>query len=54
MGNILYFYLAVAVLVCYFFRSYCQDPELEEEEREKEDKSRDLYEQRLIDNQLAL
>ena len=34
MGNILIFYLGFMVVVCYFFRRYCQDPKLEEEERE--------------------
>ena len=34
--NVLYFYLGIAVAICYFFRSYCKDAELEEEEREKD------------------
>ena len=34
MGNILIFYLGLIIIICYFFRRYCQDPNLEEEERQ--------------------
>jgi len=44
MGNILLFYLGGVVVVCYFFRGFFQDPQLEEEERIKDKKSRDLFE----------
>ena len=53
MGNILLFYLALIVVVCYFFRGFFQDPKLEEEERIKELKSRELYEQRQLDRKIA-
>jgi hypothetical protein len=40
MANILVFYLGLIVVICYFFRGFFQDPQLEEEERIKELKSR--------------
>ena len=40
MGEILFFYILTAFIVCYFFRRFCQDPllkkKIEEEERENE------------------
>lgn len=54
MANILLFYIGSVVVICYFFRGFCQDPQLEEEERIKDQKSRDLYEQRKLERQLAL
>ena len=40
MGEILFFYLLTAFVICYFFRKFCQDPalakELEDEERDSE------------------
>ncbi|TNV75970.1 hypothetical protein FGO68_gene7477 [Halteria grandinella] len=46
MFNILYLYLGGAIVICYFFRGFCQDPELEKEEEAKYEKNRKLYEQR--------
>ena len=53
MGNILLFYVGAVVVICYFFRGFFQDPQLEEEERIKDKKSRDLYEQRQMDAKIA-
>ena len=40
MGEILFFYMLTAFIICYFFRKFCQDPEIkkqvEEEEAKKE------------------
>jgi hypothetical protein len=32
MGQILVIYMGLAVVVCHFFRKFCQDPQLEEGE----------------------
>ena len=53
MGNILLFYVGAVVVICYFFRGFFQDPQLEEEERIKDKKSRDLYEQRQMEAKIA-
>ena len=35
MGQILVVYGSLVLAVCYMFRKYCQDPDLEKEEAEK-------------------
>ena len=47
MGTILFVYLGFVFTVFYFCRSYCRDPEIDEEERQEELKSIALYESRL-------
>ena len=45
MGQILMLYIGIAVVVCYFFRKFCQDPkedvDEEEEDEEKNKKKKD-------------
>ena len=36
MGEILFFYLLTAFVICYFFRRFCQDPALIKEQQELE------------------
>ena len=38
MGQILVFYAVVVLTVCFFFRKFCQDPTLEEEEEKETQK----------------
>ena len=54
MFNILLLYLGSVVVICYFFRGFCQDPELEKEEEAKYEKNRKLYEERKSLKQLML
>ena len=44
MGQILTFYIGIVVVVCYFFRQHCQDPELEARELKKEMDQRAAWE----------
>ena len=32
MGQILAIYMGLAIIICHFFRKFCQDPDPEEEE----------------------
>lgn len=38
MGEILFFYCLMAFIVCYFFRQFCQDPTIVEEEKAEDAK----------------
>ena len=38
MGQILAVYMGLAIVVCHFFRKFCQDPALEEQQAEEDDK----------------
>ena len=37
MGQILAFYMGFAVVICYFFRKFCQDPDFIEQENEQQE-----------------
>ena len=37
MGQILAIYMGLAIVICHFFRKFCQDPEVEEADEEEED-----------------
>ena len=36
MGQILAVYMGLAIVICHFFRKFCQDPALEEEQAQKD------------------
>lgn len=40
MGEILFFYVLTVMVICYFFRKLCQDPNLEKEEEREDDQLR--------------
>jgi hypothetical protein len=54
MLNILLLYLGSAIVICYFFRGFCQDPQLEKEEDEKYERNRKLYEMRKSEDEGTL
>ena len=47
MGQILFFYVVMTLVVCIFFRKYCQDPKLV---RAKELEMKDEFELEKFDN----
>ena len=38
MGQILAVYMGLAIVVCHFFRKFCQDPALEEAQAQEDEK----------------
>ena len=38
MFEIMFFYMLIAFIVCYFFRKHCQDPKIIKEAEEKEER----------------
>ena len=44
MGQILAIYMGMAIVICHFFRKFCQDPELSEDETPKNEKGKTIDE----------